>query len=408
MAEKAFLTVEDQQKLKLLLKVIDDAGELDKDQEDASKAKDCIGEKEIQRVVDLGLGRGVDATDPTPWLNKTSFQARPVTMENIIGTEEGGCVQSYEREITSTSETRGRASASVTDPKTAVTIGVEAEYSLSASSRYRVIGTKVLNRTISFKEHSDDATITLKPDTVTFDQWLCRWMLNKKAADIGSEIIKLKRQVIEDKKNANTESVALKENQIKELESQLTQLNAIQTVESSQDKPQGQMEKKVALIQMFKQYIEDEEIIEYCNRFITQFHITHYVSSIQLGASGYEVLTESRIARRLGLGSRVGVEKIAAGTTESSHTKSHRKNSSDVNRIGVIELKNNIPTVRRGSHQEAVVGIQVKPISDLVNVPELRGSLQKALVQYTRSEGDTCGEWLDACMSFAFTVSRKI
>ena len=33
---------------------------------------------DTDRIMYLGLGRGVDATDPTPWQNKTAFQVRPV------------------------------------------------------------------------------------------------------------------------------------------------------------------------------------------------------------------------------------------------------------------------------------------------------------------------------------------
>ena len=65
----------------------------------------------------------------------------------------------------------------------------------------------------------------------------------------------------------------------------------------------------------------------------------------------------------------------------------------------MIELKNGIPTVKRRSHQEAVVGTQVKPISDLIMTRELRTPLKKALLIYLRSEGETCGKCLQCSMS---------
>ena len=115
MAENTSLSFDEQQKWKFLLKLINNSGELKSEREELSKAEDCIDEKNIQRIIDLGLGRGVDATDPTPWRNKTSFQVRTVTTDNIIGTEEGGCVQSYEKEVTSLSEIRGLASECLCD-----------------------------------------------------------------------------------------------------------------------------------------------------------------------------------------------------------------------------------------------------------------------------------------------------
>ena len=59
----------------------------------------------------------------------------------------------------------------------------------------------------------------------------------------------------------------------------------------------------------------------------------------------------------------------------------------------MIELKDGIPTVKRGSHQEAVVGIQVKPISDLIMTRELRTPLEKALLKYLRNEEEEFGKW---------------
>ncbi len=58
-----------------------------------------LTKKEMGRMIEMGLGRGVDATDASPWVSKSSFQVRRVTFDSVIGTEEGGALQSYEREI---------------------------------------------------------------------------------------------------------------------------------------------------------------------------------------------------------------------------------------------------------------------------------------------------------------------
>ena len=62
-------------------------------------APPVITEKEMGRMMDMGLGRGVDATDASPWVSKSSFQVRRVMFDCVIGTEEGGALQSYDREI---------------------------------------------------------------------------------------------------------------------------------------------------------------------------------------------------------------------------------------------------------------------------------------------------------------------
>ena len=85
------------------------------------------------------------------------------------------------------SEIHGLASASVTDPKTAISIGVEGEYSQSSSNRYRVVGTKVLNRTISFKDHCDDGDLQPQLESLSFEAWLHRWILRQADVDVDSE-----------------------------------------------------------------------------------------------------------------------------------------------------------------------------------------------------------------------------
>ena len=65
----------------------------------SEKASPVLTEKEMGRMIDMGLGRGVDATDASPWVSKSPFQVRRVTLDSVIGTEEGGALQSYEQEI---------------------------------------------------------------------------------------------------------------------------------------------------------------------------------------------------------------------------------------------------------------------------------------------------------------------
>lgn len=321
-------------------------------------ASECA---DIDRIMYLGLGRGVDATDPTPWQNKTAFQVRPVTIENIIGTEGGGAVQSYNRLIINRSEASGQASASVTDPNAAVSIGVEAEYSQSFKSRYQVAGTKVLNRTISFK---DDMLGSRE-----FETWLCRWILKKVKAAAQSEL-------------KHEQASAQQRRSLEMIVGNIPMEDDKPIVEFTEDDYKRTMSSFCSL------HLNDKTIIQYFIKFISRFHITHYVSSIELGASGYELLTENNVTRRLGLRGKVGVEQIAAGSATGSHSKSYSKKSRDIKKIGVIQIRDDVATVKRRSYDEAVIGIRIKPISDLITERHLRKSLQTALVRYTRKDKD--------------------
>lgn len=115
------------------------------------------------------------------------------------------------------------------------------------------------------------------------------------------------------------------------------------------------------------------------------FRITHYVSAIELGAAEYHVMSEEEYVTRVGMGGSFGFEAVAK---EKSVWKKTKK-MSDLKRIGLIKPDG---TVERGSYGEAVVGIQVQPISSLVKIRYLRngwmaedrGELEKLSVEYRR------------------------
>ena len=116
------------------------------------KAEPVFTREDIFRFVDLGLGRGIDATNATPWLNKSSFQVRRVHESNIIGTEEGGALQSYEREVTSVHTQQTSMKNSIVVPQSPITLGTDAEQSRSVSTSRRAIGRRVINRTVAFRD----------------------------------------------------------------------------------------------------------------------------------------------------------------------------------------------------------------------------------------------------------------
>lgn len=523
MEKKSSLSIKEQQKLRVLLEAVEDSNKQDTDmagrQEATKESSCCIEEGEIQRFIDLGLGRGIDASNPTPWQNKTSIQVRPVTFENIIGTEESGSVQSYEREITRVSETHWRFSPSaVFNPNLVGTfsIGVEESHvhphSQSATKEY-VVGTKVLNRTICFRETFDDSKLLdqLHPSSLVFEAWLCRWILKTfvredgRPVDIEERIGMLKQEVLalneenetvqcefsevkskheeiqgknlvetmkaelqemEHKKKMNKMEREKLENKKKwflntlekeykktgqtdekqykmeefdqdfklqeikvnkecdEIEGRITTLTEkcsnetkklegvearLQEVKVVLDKNTALLKEKTTELKRMESHqfsidelrkrmdtpeIQCKQVAEYCAQFLAQFRITHYVSSIQLGASGYKVVARSEAAKSQKIRNSIRVDKIAAGKATSTPSKLRAKrNSATMNKIGIIEMEeDNKVIVPRRSHQEGVVGVQVKPISDLVTTAELRESLKEGILHYIRSEGDTSGE----------------
>ena len=119
------------------------------------------------------------------------------------------------------------------------------------------------------------------------------------------------------------------------------------------------------------------------------FRITHYVSSIEMGAAEYRVLTEQEYFSKVGLSGSFGLEKLvnAAFSSTTSFKKSIK--ASDLRKIGTID-KNG--TVVRGTYGEAVVGVKIQPLTNLIRLQFLQLALKKALVQFVETQGDSSGE----------------
>ena len=109
-----------------------------------------------QQYILWGLGRGVDITKPTPWLEKTSFQVRKVRSADLIETDEGGLLKTYRDVVSNSTTIHSQVRSGVKAPDIPLSIGVDAEYSHTECSSKHVVGLKVKNRTISFRVDFDD------------------------------------------------------------------------------------------------------------------------------------------------------------------------------------------------------------------------------------------------------------
>lgn len=170
--------------------------------------------EKVEELEDVGLGRGINATDVTPWLNKSSFQVRHVKAENIIGTDEGGAYERFKSEINSTFTLQAVIEASIAIPQVPVSIDMHTELSRSVTSSQMSVGRKVMNRTIGFRTDFDDVPKLMKQymsessdadtekdadiatesegdgDDARFEVRLCDWILDRIKADDELEALK--------------------------------------------------------------------------------------------------------------------------------------------------------------------------------------------------------------------------
>ena len=290
----------------------------------------------------------MDATNPKPWINRSSFQVRQATRRNVVGTEEGNLYRSFHNEVESSLHLQTSLSASI-PVNQLVSISVDGELSRNYSTSQKSAGTKVVTRTISFltgfEEFEDDQGGSTTTNAI-FENRLLKWIWNEKGLGYDEDGSHLE------------------------------------------------------LIYLILE--EDDELKQYCYRFIKTSSITHYVHSLELGASYYQVTSDNTHETKVSQKTKVSAGQIAtvSGGIESvfggrrfhkKHTRighmssvslvsEEQLNAEHTNSNSLLRLQT--PTVERNTRDEAVVGVKVEPISSLVKNPRLKKVLQEALKAY--------------------------
>ncbi len=275
--------------------------------------------------------------------------------------------------------------ASIAVPQAPFTIGVDAEHSRSVSTTRRAVGKKVVNRTISFRADFEDLpqSITTDPSsairdaiptatyrasvegsTLTFEERLAKWIL---------EYINHKIEVKSKHKG--------------------------KLVESSFEMTGNPIDDIASLIHESTNDDVRKMILAACREFVQVFRVTHYVSAIELGASEYQVLCETEYFSQRKAGKIIGVVSLANQAASLSSLWKKTKKASDLKRIGRIDNDR----VERGSYDEAVVGVSIQPICNLVRLRYLQLTLKKALLEYVETQGDSTGECI--CMGLSDCIN---
>ena len=342
-----------------------------------------IEESEIGRFVDLGLGRGVDATKPSPWLSKSSFQVREVTFDNIIGTEEGGLVNNFEEVVESVQQLQTNMSASVPASQQ-VSVGVDSELSRSYSKTKKSVGTKVLTRTISFRADFDDICVRRRKGKGGKGRSVPQRALTLPEGDVATAEAKaalVRADSGED--HEPTFEERLSKWIIDHLNSSSSK--ALDDLEKggvvSEDA--NPIDKMIALTELGK--VTRKDLRPLCHDFVAATCITHYVCGIELGAAKYKVMSEEEVQTKLKTKGKIGVSS-AADVSVSQEAKWSRKNKEKhMTKIGIMKGNGK---VERGTTGEAVVGVKFQPLSSVVvRCSVLKKALEAALQRYIDSQG---------------------
>ena len=328
----------------------------------------------------LGLGRGVNVTDTHMWKNKSSFVVRKISDTNIIKTEESGMFEKYEKVVSTISQEQQKIRLLLDDPSSQIKIGMDAQQTQSVTSRMRIAGTKIKTRTISFCTTFSDLPPYVQTDkpqckhneeTNFFELKFCLWILDRIRSRESTKV------------SVEEADMEIAKASVKEADMEIAKASVKEAAEIAK-----------AVKEIFEHYdkcsIEQrKEISNDCEVFVRDLGITHYVSSIELGAMKYSAATISSRERKLGGGAAVGagkyVEAGLSGFTEKLWFQSHKEERS----IGKI---NDDGTVTRSKENEAVIGFQIKPIYNLTPIPYLQPALQKAVKEYIQRKADPTGE----------------
>ena len=318
--------------------------------------------KNRERYALLGLGRGVDITKPTPWLQKTSFQVRSVSTENLVETDDGGFLQAYSEEVRSRVTLHGEVRASIKRPEASFNIGMHSEYTRSTLSAKHVIGTKVKNRTISFR--IDFADVHEAPSDTSHAHTKSEKPLRRQEDQSGrpseSSLRRSEDSVMQDMK------LSFEERLCRWLD---------------RENPLHPAEDRICFEG------ENDKIKEDIQQFIRQFGITHYVSAIELGGLEYRVVTEKEYAMHAMGEAKASVSAPVYGGVETAAKLAKKnewsKHTSELKQIGRITGKDDEKKVTLPD--EAVIGCQLTPISSLVKNPHLKEALITAVNDYSQN-----------------------
>lgn len=375
-----------------------------------------------ERCIKWGLGRGVDITKETPWLEKSSFQVRAVCIQDLVETDEGGLLKGYSDLVNSTTTIRSQVQAGVKAPDVPISIGVDLEYSRTDCSSKHVVGLKVKNRTLSFR--------------LDFKDLQKSWVTDLEEAK--KEIKSLKREYTK-KKNVNSKPAAEDETDrpgttsesIADDPSQKTTDTYLDpsskadgpsliTDTKPEDDPFEQrlwkwlMEcrehHRVHFTSLSKkksqsinsqlranvtkgddrtfQLIDSDDLQRDICSFVRHLGVTHYVSAIELGGSQFSILTEKEYRKKILASGRSSLNAQLYGGIEASSKQSRfRKSKSrhtERKMIGKITMEDGREVVKK--ENEAVIGCQIRPISNLVGNPFLRLAVIKAIKEYTETK----------------------
>ena len=284
----------------------------------------------MDALQELGLGVAIDITAKHPWVTKSAYQAKPVTKDELVVINESNRSQrSREQVETYTSIQQGLESSFRPDPTTPINVTVAADFHRSNSRSKTISSETILTRTVAFraKDPLERSRDDLKGKE-SFETNLHKWLVKRKCypAVCGEHT--------EDSSNG---------------------LNCGLYTETTN---------------------------HHCIDYLKELGgVTHYVSSITLGATKYQVTLNSTLFTSLSSSSEVSAHTFASATTRSKASKKVFQVKKNEQHIGKIP-EGNGDILQFRTKREAVVKCSYNSLANLVSHPQLRKFLERGINEY--------------------------
>lgn len=314
---------------------------------------------ECEQYTSFGLGRGVDATESSPLSGKHGKVRLVLPNLKNVQEETRKGEKDYKEHISSIVSYSSSISLSVSDiVAKSLSLSAEGEFSRDKTREIIAKGRKVITRDVSFKPfYSKEYHSASSPDVEdsSFEREVCEWIVK-------------------------------------------------QFPDASAMPGKTDAERVQAYLGKFPDMVD--EVIETTYVFIKTERLTHYISSISLGAAEYSVSTMKKTKLSTGVRGEAGHDLVVKGGAGVKRSSEKSSEVSEKRQIG------DISSVSRGGDGEAVVGFEILPVYMLVCQESVKKVVQKAVQFYLERESGpffiVCGSSLNRYLSVSTMNNQNV
>ena len=297
------------------------------------------------KLQELGLGVAMDITQKHAWGKKSAFQAKEVKVKaDLIVINESNQFKKYHEVVESYSEVQTSLESSFRpSPNQPIDVSIAADFHRSLTNKKSMKGETVLTRTVAFRVKDP---VTRATENEPFENQLHDWLKRSGCIKEGNSKTRLK--------------------------------DGSPIPETSRIPDDGDGDR-------FMYYTPETN--HTCIDFLRALGgVTHYVSSITLGATRYQVETEKLLNITFSQSAGAHVDKFASTTVKSNRKKKKFVSHSKTEAIGRVPPRDKDGTAKTllkfRTKDEAAVRCGFTSLSNLVSHLGLQRELEAAIQEY--------------------------